>query len=255
MNHELRHKLDLIELLVRQEFAIKFKRTSLGFLWSLINPLMTAMVLFFAFKVFMRFGMDDYALFLLTALFPWTWFTGAVAMSANTLISNMPLIKKVIFPKQYLLLSVVIVQMINFLLAVPIILLLVLFYGHTPGISWLYGIPILTFIQFFIVYGLTMIVSITNAYFRDMEHLITVLLSLLFWMTPIIYPLSAIPPQYQKFLVLNPMMSLVNSWRNLFLHNTIDWKSVLTSAVIALVVYIAGVLVMKKLEKNLDEVL
>ena len=104
MNRELRHKLDLIELLVRQEFAIKFKRTSLGFLWSLINPLMTALVLFFAFKVIMRFGMDDYALFLLTALFPWTWFAGAVGMSSNTLISNISLIKKVIFPKQYLIL-------------------------------------------------------------------------------------------------------------------------------------------------------
>ena len=97
--------------------------------------------------------------------------------------------------------------------------------------------------------------AILNAYFRDMEYLVSVILNMMFWMTPIIYPLSKIPENYQTILGINPMMFLTESWRSLFLDNIINWEYISISALIAIIMVGLGLFVHKKLERNLDEVL
>jgi lipopolysaccharide transport system permease protein len=255
INAKTRQRLDLLKLLVKKEITLRYKRTYLGFLWSLLNPLLTALVFFIAFSVFMRFEIENFALFLLSALFPWTWFSTSVTMSTNTLTGNVSLIKKVIFPKHFLLLATVIAQLVNFVFSLPILIGLAYYYGGTPTLNWLIGIPVLVGVQFIVIYGLSLIVSMANAFFRDLEYIVTVLIGLLFWMTPIVYPLEAVPEEYQVFLVMNPVTYLMQAWRNLFFNNMINWHNISISAATAAVVLLAGLLIFKKLDRKLDEVL
>jgi len=255
LNKKTRQQLDLLKLLIKKEITLRYKRTYLGFLWSLLNPILTGVVLFIAFNIFMRFEVENFALFVMAALFPWTWFSASVTMSSNVFTGNVSLIKKVIFPKQFLLLATVIAQLVNFIFSLPVLIGLVYFYGGSLTIEWLIGIPILILIQFAIVYGLVLVISVANAYFRDLEYLINVLISLLFWMTPIVYPLEAVPEAYQGILVMNPVTYLIQAWRDLFFNNTLNWNNISISLVTAAIVLIAGLLIFKKFEKRLDEVL
>lgn len=104
-SREFRRKRDLLWLLTKKEVTLKYKRTFLGILWSLLNPILLALVLFIAFKIFMRIQMENYTFFLLAALFPWNWFSASIIMSTGTLIGNVSLIKKVIFPRHFLIIA------------------------------------------------------------------------------------------------------------------------------------------------------
>ncbi len=255
MNKKFRQQLDLLKLLIKKEITLRYKRTYLGFFWSLLNPLLTGLVLFIALSVFMRFEVANFPLFLMAALFPWTWFATSVTMSTNALTGNVSLIKKVIFPKQFLLLATITAQLVNFIFSLPILIGLVYYYGSSPTLSWLIGIPVLVVVQFAIIYGLALIISVVNAFFRDLEYIVTVLVSLLFWITPIVYPFNIVPEEYRVFLAMNPVTYLMQSWRDLFLNNILNWHYISISMMTAMVVLSIGFLIFKKLNKNLDEVL
>jgi len=137
----------------------------------------------------------------------------------------------------------------------PVLIGLVYLYGSSLTLEWLIGIPILIVIQFAVVYGLVLMISVANAYFRDLEYLVNVLINLLFWMTPIVYPLEAVPESSRMILVLNPVTYLIQAWRDLFFNNTLNWNYISISLVTAVIVLIAGLLVFKKFDKRLDEVL
>lgn len=248
-------QLDLLKLLIKKEITLRYKRTYLGFLWSLLNPLLTSLVLFVAFSIFMRFEVENFILFLLAAMFPWTWFSASVTMCTSTLIGNVSLIKKVIFPKHFLLIATITAQMVNFIFSMPILVGLTYYYGGSPSFNWLIGIPVLIIVQFAAIYGLALIVSTANAFFRDLEYLVNVLISLLFWMTPIIYPLEAVPEGYRFLLAMNPVTYLMQAWRDLFFNNIINWNNIYVSAITAAVVLFLGMVMFNRLDKKIDEVL
>lgn len=255
MNNSTRQRLDLLKFLIKKEITLKYKRTYLGIFWSLLNPLMMALVYFIAFSVIMRFRMEYYSLYLLSALFPWVWFSSSIIMCTNVMVGNSSLIRKVIFPKHYLIISRIVGQLLTLVCAIPILYGLAYYYGKTPDISWLIGIPPLIILQFIIIYGISLAVSMINVYFRDLQYLIGVGLNLLFWMTPIIYPFEMVPEKYRAYLALNPVANLMLSWRDVILNNTINWNGFLVSMVVALFLLFLGTIVYNRLEKRLDEVL
>ncbi|MBT9172001.1 MAG: hypothetical protein DDT21_00377 [Syntrophomonadaceae bacterium] len=151
--------------------------------------------------------------------------------------------------------ATIIAQLVNFIFSLPVLIGLTYYYGSAPTLNWLIGIPVLVIVQFAVIYGLSLIISIANAFFRDLEYIVTVLMSLLFWMTPIIYPLQAVPEEYQVLLVMKPATYLMQAWRDLFFNNMINWHNIAISAMTAALVLLAGLLIFKKLERKLDEVL
>jgi lipopolysaccharide transport system permease protein len=253
--NELKRYGDLLWLLTVKEVTLKYKRTYLGVLWSLFNPLLTGIVYYIAFKIFMRITVENYTLFLLSAIFPWTWFSATMTMSAGTLVANVQLIKKVRFPRHLLLGSLTVAQLVNFLFSIPVILVFVYIHHRQPSIVWIAGIPLLIVIQFLLTLGASLIVSVINAYFRDMEYLVTVLVNVLFWLTPIVYPISSIPEQYRVYFNFNPLTSIMLSWRELFMANHFDWANIGLSSLIALVVLFTGFAVFHSLGRRLDDVL
>jgi lipopolysaccharide transport system permease protein len=252
---ELRRHLDLLRLLTVKEITLKYKRTSLGMVWSLLNPLLMSAVYYLSFKIVMRIQTQDYTLFLLSVLFPWTWFSGSVIFSTGCLIGNVRLIKKVRFPKQLLVLSIVFSQLVNLLCAIPIVVILVHLHHRSPSLTWLIAIPLLLCIQFMLTFGIALIVSMVNVYFRDMEYIVSVLINMLFWLTPIIYPLQAIPEKYRHWAFVNPLTPLMTMWREVFMEGVISWGSLAFSSVFSAVILALGLIIFTHLDAGVDEVL
>jgi len=248
--------MDLLRLLTHKEVTLQYKRTTLGIFWSLLNPLLLALVFYIAFTVILGVQITEFPLFLLSALFPWTWFSNSVSALTVSFVNNRSLVTKIPFPKHFLLIAGVISQGIHFLFSIPIIVLLVYFYGRSMDPVWLIGIPLLSLIQFVMTLGASMAVSTINVYFRDFQFIVAFLLNLFFWMTPIIYQLEAVPEAYRSlFMYLNPMTSLISLWRTLFMSNTLDlgWLGIATLG--SLITFSGGILVFRRLTKRMDEVL
>jgi lipopolysaccharide transport system permease protein len=146
-------------------------------------------------------------------------------------------------------------QFVNFIFALPIVIGFSYFYGGGPGMNWLITIPILIIIQFIATIGICLVISMVNAYFRDMEYIVGVVITLLFWMTPIVYPLKMVPEAYRFYLAINPLTYLITAWRDLFMSNYIDWGSIGISSGSSLIFVLLGIIVFKRLGKRLDEVL
>jgi len=119
---------DLIVALTQKELKVKYKRSFLGYLWSIANPLALALVFYVAFKVVMRIPIENYTLFLISGLFPWQWFSNSVSSSAMVFVGNASLIKKVNFPRESLVIATVLNDMLHFILSIPVIVIFLFFY-------------------------------------------------------------------------------------------------------------------------------
>lgn len=159
---------------------------------------------------------------LLVALFPWTWFQTSLVLSVSSFASNGALIKKVYFPRFVLPLATVMNNGFQFALSIPVLTLLLLVGGYEPNWTWILGIPYLLLVQGLLIMGIVLFIASLDVYFRDLEHLTDVFVSLIwFYLTPVLYPLSLVPDRYQPWMLLNPMTSLVEGWRSLFLENAL----------------------------------
>jgi len=221
-----------------------------------IKPLLLGLVLYVIISHVAKVETDlPYQLVLLPALFPWSWFQTSAIMAAPAIANNGNLIKKVHFPRYVLPFATVANNMVHFLLTIPIIAIIVLASGREPNWTWLIGIPLLTLVELLLLMGLVLFVSALDVYFRDLEHLLDVFLNLGFYMTPIIYPISALG-KYQKVALINPMASLIEAWRDLFVYNRLPtpvdlWPCLAGTAAAVLI----GSFVFGRLEKGFADAL
>ena len=246
---------DLIIVLTNKEIKIRYKNSLLGYFWSIANPLAFSFVFFIAFKVVMKIDMENYTLFLISGLFPWQWFSNSLNASPMIFLGNASIIKKVNFPRNIIPLATILQDMIHFILAIPVITIFLFIYHKSPSLSWLYGIPFLLSIQLLMVYGLSLMVSSINLFFRDMEKLVGILITLVFYFTPIIYPEKMIPERLQYLINFNPLAPLMISWRNMFLNGTVEPVYLTVSSLFAIVAFAAGFTVYRKLSWKFAEVL
>lgn len=246
---------DLIIVLTNKEIKIRYKNSLLGYFWSIANPLAFSFVFFIAFKVVMKIDMENYTLFLISGLFPWQWFSNSVNTSPMIFLGNASIIKKVNFPRNIIPLATILQDMLHFILSIPVITIFLFIYHKSPSLSWLYGIPFLLSIQLLMVYGLSLMISSINLFFRDMEKLVGILITLVFYFTPIIYPEKMIPERLQYLINFNPLAPLMISWRNMFLNGTVEPVYLMVSTLFAIVAFAAGFTVYRKLSWKFAEVL
>jgi ABC-type polysaccharide/polyol phosphate export permease len=254
---QLARTWELLLLLTAREVKLRYQGTVLGLLWTLAKPLLLAMVLYFALNRVLGIKVEDapYHLFLLSALFPWGWFQSSIQFSAPSFANNAPLLKKVYFPRFVLPLSTVTNQLFHFVLSIPILMLLLVISGRHPGPEWLLGIPLLIAIQLLLLAGAVLVVASFDVFLRDLEHLVEVFLNLWFYLTPILYPLSRVPEKVKPLLLINPMTSLVEAWRDLFLKNQLPSADIWPALIFTAVALVAGALVFKTLEGRFEDAL
>ncbi len=255
MNSRIQRYIDLIIVLTQKEMKVRYKSSFFGYLWSIGHPLAFAFVFFIAFKIVMKIQMENYALFLIAGLFPWQWFANSINASPMFFLGNASLIKKVNFPRNIIPFTIVLQDMIHFILSIPVILLFTFIYHKSPSLSWSYGIPLLLSVQFLMTFGVSLMISSVNLFFRDLERLTSIFVTLLFYFTPIIYPETMIPEKYKSFINLNPLSPLMISWRNLFLNGTLEPVSLTVVFAYSIFVFMLGYMVYRKLSWKFAEVL
>jgi ABC-type polysaccharide/polyol phosphate export permease len=203
---------ELIWALAMKELKIRYKRSVLGFLWALLNPALLMAVLTLVFSTIMRFNIPHYAIFLLSVLLPWTFFSQSLSYAVESIVGNGDLIKKVKVAKLVFPMAALVSNMINLFLSLIPLALLVLLMRHPFYWTWLYlPVPLLALTLFTL--GMTFFFATANVYYRDVAHILQIVLSAWFYLTPIIYSLDFIPVNYRWIFKLNPMIYVINGFR------------------------------------------
>jgi len=246
---------ELALVLTKKEIKVRYKSYLLGYVWSVANPLAFATVFYVVFQVIMKIQIENYVLFLISGLFPWQWFSNSVNASPGTFLGNASLIKKIKFPRSTVVLAVVLQDAVHFVLSLPVVVVFLLVYGSSPALTWLWGVPILIFVQLLLTFGSALFLATVNLFFRDMERLVAVIMVFLFYFTPVLYSEKMIPEKFVGLLTLHPVAPLIISWRSLLLDGVVNIAYVETSLVHAAVILFIAYLVYHKLSWRFAEVL
>jgi len=211
----------LIRALVGRHLHARYRGSFLGLLWSLLNPLCMMLVYTVVFHYYMRFNqVEHYAIFLFCGLLPWLWCASALAEGTTAIASGGTLITKSLFPAAILPVVSVITTLVNFLLSLPL-LFLFMWIDAVP-IPWtVIFLPGVVAFQFVLLTGIVLALSSLNVFFRDIQHLVANLLGLLFFLCPIVYPLTVAPAKYHILFYLNPFSLLVLLYNDLLLRGAI----------------------------------
>ena len=213
---------EIVITLLQKDLKVSYKHNVLGYLWSIANPLAFGALFYFVFELVAKIQMENFALFLVTGLFPWQSISNSIVTAPGLLMGNRDLIKKVAFPNILINISSVLQTMFHYILSLPIIFVFCLLFNQQLSFWYLLGIPILCVLQFFLCLSINVICSSLNVFFRDMERLVQVAVIFLFYFTPIVYSIDMVPDKYVYLINLNPISPLITSWRKLFLEHDIS---------------------------------
>jgi len=251
----IRYYWDLISVMVEKDMKVRYRNSYLGYFWSIAHPMAFALVFFIAFKVVMRIQVEDYPLFLIAGLFPWQWFANTVNAAPVMFSSNAPLIKKLSFPRSVIPLAAVAQDSIHFLLSVPVIMVLIAVYGRHFHLSWLYLMPPLLLAQIMLASGTALAIATLNLFFRDLERLTNICVSLLFYFTPVIYSADMVPQKYRIYIKLNPVAPLMICWRAMFMDGKVEPSMLLAALGYSAAVFCCGYWIYRRLSWKFAEIL
>jgi lipopolysaccharide transport system permease protein len=211
------HRGLLITWVIR-DIKVRYKQSLMGAAWAILQPLSATLILTVIFSRFVRVPTDGipYPIFYYSALLPWTFFASSITFGVSSLVSNMSLVTKIYFPREILPLSAVLASMVDFLIASLIFVGMMVFY-QVPLNASLICMPLLLLIQIVFTLGVVLLASAMNVFYRDVRFVVPLGLQLWMYLTPIIYPLSMVPPQFRAVYMLNPMASIIDSYRRIIL--------------------------------------
>jgi len=249
----------LIQSLVARELAARYRGSVLGFFWSFVNPLLLLLIYTFIFTVVMPgargSGLEPFSLFMFCGILPWTWFSSSLLESSNVLIAGGNLIRKVLFPAEVLPIVTVLAGLVHFLFGLPILAAFFLYYGVPLATADLLWLPVVVAIQLILTLGLALMVSALTVHFRDLRDLLANLMTLWFFATPIVYPLSQAPERVRRLLNLNPFTHLAIAYQQvLFVPGPFEqWPRLLAIGAASVMVLVLGFVVFDRLRDTLAE--
>ena len=261
---------ELLANLTLRELRGKFKRSTLGWLWSVINPAVNLAVYTVVFGVFLDVDppvgdpseLQVYGFFLVCGLLPWTFLTNSLNGSVSSLVLNAGLIKKVYFPRAVLPTAVVLSMLASFGVELAVLLVVLLFAGNMV-LPWIPALLVLMALQLAFVLGIGLALSVLNAYFRDVEHFLGIALNVWFYATPILYPLTLVPDDahwfgrdlnLRAFVAMNPMHQFVDAYRTVLYDLRMpDAEHVVYLVAAAVSALALGYAVFRRFEPNLAE--
>jgi lipopolysaccharide transport system permease protein len=249
----LTYQFDVISHLVVRNFLVKYKGAMLGVLWAIFVPLSQFLVLAFIFGKVMPLGIEGYPAFLFIGILPWTWFSLCLSSAGLLFISNRDLMRKANFVPLNLIIVDVLINLLGFLLLLPILFLVVISYHREITIYIIY-LPIILLVQTLFTIGLSLIIATLNVFYRDIQHIVTIIVMLLFFITPIFYGKTKIDPDYQFMFKLNPMAVLIDAYRQVFFYGLPpDWMAMLYPSIVSILTCFAGyILYRNQLHKIFD---
>jgi ABC-type polysaccharide/polyol phosphate export permease len=247
--------------LTLRELRSKYKRSFLGWAWSLLNPLANMMVYTVVFAYFLKArplagvgGLNVYALYLMCGLLPWNFFQASVTGSIGSLVAGGPLIKKTYFLRQLIPAATVGAALVTHMIEMGLLIVVLVCFGDWQAAAFTPVVLGLMAINVVFSLGLGLLLSSLNVYFRDIEHFMAILLLMWLYMTPIIYPITSVPGRFRGVLKLNPMTEMSNSFRNALYYGAMPgWKDIVYWAGWAAALFALGWWVFRKLQDGLAE--
>jgi lipopolysaccharide transport system permease protein len=247
---------ELLYVLTMRDIKVRYKQTVLGFAWAIIQPFMMMVVFSVFFGRLAQMPSDGfpYPIFVYAALLPWTFFANSISSSANSLVGSANLVSKVYFPRLIIPLSSVGSGLVDFAIAGGILLVLMVYYG----VGWtsnLFMVPILVIAAAFTALGVGTFLAALNVAYRDFRYVVPFLVQ--FWMfaTPVVYPASLVPREWQWALYLNPMAGVIEGFRSAFLGRPFDVPGILLSLAIAGMLFAAGTAYFGKVERRFADII
>ena len=218
--------------LTQRELKARYRGSALGFLWTFVNPLLLMAVYGLVFGIIQRSNIPHYTYFIFVGLLPWLWFSTSVGIGASTISDRRDLLTKVRFPAQVLPATVVGTNLINYLLSLPLMVGLGGLVGIWPDVHAL-AFPVILLVQLVFTLGVTFVVSALNVRFRDLQHIVANVLTLWFFVTPVLYIPNAVPEPFRRlYLIVNPMAVIITSYQGIFYEHR--WPHPRGLAVVAL---------------------
>jgi ABC-2 type transport system permease protein len=203
---------ELLVNLVRKELKVKYKNSALGFAWSMLNPALYLVIFYIVFTYFLPAGIPYFPIYLVSGLLAWNLWSASLGGSVASILGNANLVTKVYFPREILPLSTIGASVIHFFLQFIVLIAALAVFRYSVNVEAVWLVPLALVVQLLLLLGVCLIVAVLNVYFRDVQHLLELVLLAWFWMTPIVYPIVQIQeknPWVWRLYLLNPMTHIV----------------------------------------------
>jgi lipopolysaccharide transport system permease protein len=247
---DLWHRRELLWHMTVRHLRGQYKQSILGYAWAILNPLSLMLTLSFVFSVLLRFesGGIPYPLFLFMGLLPWLFFSSAVSSATDSITGAFSLVTKVYFPREVLPMAAVLTKIVDLGFGLIILVALMVYLGYPPEwtIIW---VPVLFFIHFLFTLGIAFPLAALNLFFHDVRFLVGVILTLWFYLTPVIYPVDIVPERYEIVFDLNPNALFINAYRRVVLEGVSPGTDrLLLGLGVALLTLLIGYYLFKRME-------
>lgn len=247
---------ELIKHLTLREIKARYKQSFLGLFWIILNPFFQMLIMSFVFSKVMKISTIGvpYPIYLYAGLLPWVFFANSLGSSLGVLVENSSLLKKIYFPREVLILSTLLAKTFDFLLSTVIFVILMIWFSIPFKIYMLLFIPIFI-IQFLFTFGVALLLSAMNLLYRDVQYLFNLVLTLWFYLTPVLYAVEFFPEKYRWIFKVNPMSVFINAYREVLLgKGVLNWASLAMGISVSLVIFIIAYSFFKKMENIFADV-
>ena len=246
----------MITSLAKREIRGRYKASVLGFLWSFLNPLMQLVVYTIIFGIVLKSGVENFYLYLFVGFVPWTFFSSAVLGASGVIVSQQTLITKIYFPREVLPIAYVNGSLQNMLYTFIIVIPVSILSGVPFTLTNIVLLVVIIFIEYLITLGFAFITSSVTVYFRDLEHILGILMMFWMYMTPLFYSIDIVPAPLDTIIRINPMTNVISVYRSILYSGTPPlFSEILYSLVFGIVVFVLGFIIFNKLKKRFAEVL
>jgi lipopolysaccharide transport system permease protein len=245
--------LELLGNFVARDLKTKYRGSVLGIFWSLLNPLLLMLIYTVVFSVIVRVNIKPYPIFLLAGLVPWNAFAQTLTSATTSVSQSANIVRKVHFPLEILPLSAVATASVQLLISLALLACLALVFGVGIGLSIVF-LPVLVLLQLVFSLGLGSLLAAVQVYFRDVEYFLTVLLTVWFFGTPIVYSLDLVPARYRTIFEANPMAWLISSYQDIwFYKRPPGWTPVVGFFLVAVFTAAIGLSTYRRLSRRFAE--
>jgi lipopolysaccharide transport system permease protein len=241
---------DLLMAWTNRTIRGRYQQSVLGGLWAIAQPAASVLIFSIIFTQFVPVDTGDipYPIFSYVAVVPWTFFASSLADMANSLVQNMTLVTKIYFPREALVIAYMLARLLDFGISAVLLIFLMIFFRVPIFPLGLIFLPMILLIQIALVTGLGLMTSALNIFYRDVQPLLTLVIQLWFYASPIIYPVTMVPEKFRILYFLNPMAGILESYRDVLLHKTLPGFYIVIAAIISLIALTFGYLFFKRVE-------
>jgi len=241
---------DLLWSWTGRNIRARYQQSALGWLWAIFQPAAQVAIFTVIFTLVVPVDTGDipYPVFSYVAIVPWTLLAASLTDISQTIVVNMGLVTKIYFPREVLPIAAVLARLMDFGVAAGLLVILMLYYQAPLFPSGLLFLPLILAIQLILILGLGLASAAANVFFRDVQSLLTLGLQLWFYASPIIYPVSMVPERLRPLYFLNPMAGVLEAYRDVLLNGQFPGPYLISSAIVALAVFLAGYWFFKRVE-------